>query len=64
MHVEWTDEQAGKVKGVGVVPKFSETPGKIFRGSVGVGHDNERVYGGLLGLEPAEIEGLKRDKII
>jgi len=46
------------------VPKFSATPGKIFRGSVGVGHDNERVYGGLLGLEPAEIEGLKRDKII
>ena len=64
MHVEWIDEQAGKVKGVGVVPKFSATPGKIFRGAVGVGHDNERVYGEVLGLKPAEIEGLKRDKII
>jgi len=46
------------------VPKFSETPGKILRGSVGVGHDNERVYGGLLGLKPAEIEELRREKLI
>jgi crotonobetainyl-CoA:carnitine CoA-transferase CaiB-like acyl-CoA transferase len=64
MHVEWTDEQAGKVKGVGIVPKFSATPGKIFRGAVGVGHDNDRVYGELLGLKPAEIEELRRDKLI
>ena len=64
MHVEWTDEQAGKVKGVGIVPKFSDTPGKIFRGAVGVGHDNDRVYGELLGLKPAEIEALRREKLI
>jgi crotonobetainyl-CoA:carnitine CoA-transferase CaiB-like acyl-CoA transferase len=64
IHVEWDDVQAGPVKGVGVVPKFSLTPGKIVRGSVGVGHDNDRVYGELLGLKPAEIEGLRRDKII
>lgn len=64
MHIEWTDEQAGKVKGIGIVPKFSATPGKVFRGSTGVGHDNERVYGGLLGLKLAEIEELRRDKII
>ena len=59
-----TDEQAGKVKGVGVVPKFSATPGKILRGAVGVGHDNDRVYGELLGLKPAEIEELRRGKLI
>ena len=46
------------------MPKFSETPGKIFRGAVGVGHDNDRVYGELLGLKPAEIEALKREKLI
>ena len=34
MHVEWEDEQVGKVKGIGVAPKFSLTPGKIVRGSV------------------------------
>jgi crotonobetainyl-CoA:carnitine CoA-transferase CaiB-like acyl-CoA transferase len=64
IHVEWVDEQAGPVKGTGVIPKFSHTPGKVFRGSVAVGHDNERVYGGLLGLKPGEIEELRRDKII
>ena len=64
VHTEWVDEQAGPVKGTGVIPKFSETPGKVFRGSVAVGHDNERVYGELLGLQPGEIEQLKRDNII
>lgn len=64
IHVEWTDEQVGTVKGTGIIPKFSLTPGKVFRGSVGVGHDNERVYGGLLGLKPGEIEELRRDKVI
>ncbi len=64
MHVEWDDEQVGRVKGIGIVPKFSLTPGKILRGAVGVGHDNARVYGDLLGLAPADLEALKRDKVI
>ena len=38
------------MKGIGVVPKFSLTPGKIVRGSVPVGHDNDRVYREMLGL--------------
>ena len=64
VHIEWDDEQVGRVKGVGIVPKFSKTPGKIWRGSVPVGHDNQRVYGDLLGLGAAEIDTLKHDKII
>ena len=64
MHVEWEDLQAGKVRGIGIAPKFSLTPGKIVRGSVAVGHDNQRVYGDLLGISPAEMEGLKKDKVI
>jgi crotonobetainyl-CoA:carnitine CoA-transferase CaiB-like acyl-CoA transferase len=64
MHIEWEDEQVGRVKGIGVVPKFSHTPGKIFRGSVAIGHDNERVLGGLLGLRASEIAALRGDKII
>ncbi|MGH7907182.1 MAG: CaiB/BaiF CoA transferase family protein, partial [Candidatus Binataceae bacterium] len=63
-HVQWDDPLAGPVKGVGIVPKFSATPGRIFRGSVGIGHDNQRVYGDLLGLSATEIERLKREKII
>ena len=54
----------GRVKGIGIAPKFSLTPGKIFRGSVGVGHDNRRVYGEVLGLTDDEMESLKRAKVI
>ena len=64
MHLEWEDEQVGRVKGIGIAPKFSLTPGKIFRGSVGIGHDNRCVYGGVLGLTDAEIESLTSEKII
>jgi len=64
MHVEWDDVQVGRVKGVGIVPKFSMTPGRIVRGSVPVGYDNERVYRDVLGIGSGEMEALKHDKII
>ncbi len=64
VHVEWHDDQVGKVKGIGVIPKFSATPGKIWRGTVRVGHDNERVYGTLAGLSKAEIEALRQEQVI
>jgi crotonobetainyl-CoA:carnitine CoA-transferase CaiB-like acyl-CoA transferase len=65
MHMEWRDEQLGRnVKGMGIVPKFSRTPGKVWRGSVKIGHDNELVYGKLLGLGGAEIEQLRRNSVI
>ncbi len=64
MHVEWDDVQVGRVKGIGIVPKFSKTPGKIWRGSVPVGHDNDRVYGEMLGVSGSELAALKRDGII
>ena len=64
MHVEWEDVQLGrKVKGTGVVPKFSETPGKIWRGSVGLGHDNELIFSKLLDLNADEIAALKQEGI-
>jgi crotonobetainyl-CoA:carnitine CoA-transferase CaiB-like acyl-CoA transferase len=60
MQIEWRDEQLGRnVKGMGIAPKFSRTPGKVWRGSVKVGHDNELVYGKLLGLKPGELEQLR-----
>ncbi|MGH7934002.1 MAG: CaiB/BaiF CoA transferase family protein [Candidatus Binataceae bacterium] len=64
VHTEWEDLQVGRIKGIGVVPKFSETPGKVWRGSVKIGYDNQRIYGDLVGLKPAEIEALKRDQVI
>ncbi len=64
VHIEWEDVQVGKVKGTGVVPKFSHTPGKIWRGSVPVGYDNETVYSELLALNQEEMEELRDRGII
>jgi len=64
IHVEWEDEEAGKVRGTGVAPPLSATPGKIWRGSPSLGQDNRLVYGELLGLDADEIEALARDGII
>ena len=65
VHTEWDDLQLGrKIKGIGVIPKFSETPGKIWRGSAPLGHDNEAIYRHFLGLESAELESLRERGII
>jgi crotonobetainyl-CoA:carnitine CoA-transferase CaiB-like acyl-CoA transferase len=64
MHVEWEDPQAGHVKGIGVVPKFSLTPGKIWRGAPSVGQDNQRIYGEMLGISASELEALSREQVI
>jgi len=64
MHVEWEDLQVGHVKGVGIAPKFSLTPGRIWRGSVPVGYDNELVYGKTLGLGAEELEKLRHSGAI
>jgi len=64
VHLEWEDEQVGRVKGIGIAPQFSMTPGKIWRGSVRVGHDNHRIYGEVLGVSAKDLEQLRRDKVI
>jgi crotonobetainyl-CoA:carnitine CoA-transferase CaiB-like acyl-CoA transferase len=46
------------------VPKFSATPGRVWRGAPSVGFDNQRVYGEMIGLSASELESLKRDKVI
>jgi crotonobetainyl-CoA:carnitine CoA-transferase CaiB-like acyl-CoA transferase len=64
IHVEWEDEEAGKVRGTGIAPKLSATPGRIWRGSPALGQDNRLVYGELLGLSADEIASLEKDGII
>jgi crotonobetainyl-CoA:carnitine CoA-transferase CaiB-like acyl-CoA transferase len=44
VHIEWEDEVVGKVKGTGVTPRFSATPGKIWRGTTLPGADNDRIF--------------------
>ncbi|MCH7737600.1 MAG: CoA transferase [Chloroflexi bacterium] len=65
VHIEWDDPQLGrKVKGTGVFPKFSDTPGEIWRGSVALGYDNDLVFGKLMGMSESEIAGLAEEGVI
>jgi crotonobetainyl-CoA:carnitine CoA-transferase CaiB-like acyl-CoA transferase len=64
MFVEWDDPVAGRVKGAGVAPKFSETPGGVWRGAPWLGQDNRRVFHGLLGLPESEIQALEDSGVI
>lgn len=64
VHVEWEDNQVGRVKGTGVSPSFSATPGKVWRGSVPVGHDNEQIYTHFAGLSREEVAQLQEKGVI
>ena len=65
VHIEWEDVNLGrKVKGTGVIPRFSLTPGEIWRGSVPLGYDNEMVYQRLLGLSTGELDQLREQGVI
>lgn len=59
MFVEWDDPIAGRVKGAGVAPKFSDTPGGVWRGAPWLGQDNERVFRDLLGISTADLAKLR-----
>ncbi len=62
--VEIVDPTIGKLKVPGIIPKFSDTPGKIAWSGRTLGEDNEEVYFGLLGLKKEEYTELKEKKII
>jgi formyl-CoA transferase len=47
-----------------VAPKVSRTPGKIWRGSVTVGHENGVVYRDILGLSDRELEDPRRRRVV
>jgi formyl-CoA transferase len=46
-----------------VVPRFSETPGRVRRAGPAIGEHNREVYG-TLGLTPAELDALAARKVI
>jgi len=64
MFVEWDDPVAGRVKGAGIAPKFSDTPGRVWRGAPWLGQDNHRVLGEMLGLSDAEITALRSRDVV
>jgi len=55
----WDERIQRNIKGPGVIPVLSDTPGTIRRsGSARPGQHNGEVYGGLLGLSDAELSAL------
>ena len=62
--VEVDDPDLGATKMVGVVPKFSATPGEVAHGGPGLGEHNEEVYGGWLGLGGEELDRLRQARVV
>src|SRR6266404_1270422 len=65
MTVPVLDRQSGvPIRVFGVVPKMSLTPGRIWRGAPSIGDDTTDILSTMLGLSPAEIDGLYADGIV
>ena len=61
----WDERVQRNVKGPGVVPVLSETPGAIRNGgSARPGQDNDEVYGRLLGLDAAQLAALREEGVL
>lgn len=54
----------GKVPLPGIVPKFSETPGRIQRRAPMVGEHNAEIYCSVLGLSPEELSQLEAEGVV
>lgn len=64
MIVEVEQPVSGKVKLIGSVYKMSRTPGDRTMRVPDVGEHNGEIYGGLLGIDAAELEKLGGEKVI
>jgi formyl-CoA transferase len=65
MLVTHEDPEFGEYVGPGIVPKFSETPGRVrWSAPWEEGSHNRDVYGGLLGLSDDELAELKEQGVL
>jgi len=62
--IELEDSELGKAKMLGVVPKFSATPGSVAHAGPKIGQDNDDVYKSWLGMTDTQISKLQSDEII
>ena len=58
------DRELGEMRMVGVVPKFSETPGAVTHPGPKLGEDNREIYGGWLGLDDDAIARLVGEGVV
>ncbi|SHH21532.1 CaiB/BaiF CoA transferase family protein [Pollutimonas bauzanensis] len=58
------DEHFGQIRMQNIVPRFSSTPGSVWRTGPGIGQHNQEVYGGELGLSEEQQDALRRRNII
>ncbi|MGH7895875.1 MAG: CaiB/BaiF CoA transferase family protein, partial [Candidatus Binatia bacterium] len=58
------DPTVGPIRMQGVYPRFSRTPGGIQGGAPRLGAHNDDVYKGLLGLDDAELDVLRKERVI
>jgi len=65
MIISVLDKQIGEdIRMQGVVPKLEGTPGRVERGSPEFGEHNTEIWGDVLGLTAAELDGLRADGVI
>jgi formyl-CoA transferase len=65
MLVEHEDPELGTFLGPGVMPKFSETPGRVrWSATWEQGSHNGEIYGDLLGLSAADLTELRKDGVL
>ena len=62
--IEIEDPELGHTRMLGIVPKFSETPGAVEHAGPTVGQHNDAIYSTWLGLSEAELSGLTERGVI
>ena len=62
--LEIDDPELGRTRMVGVVPKFSETPGGVSHAGPRLGEHNIQVYGSWLGYDEEKLRSLSEEKVI
>ncbi len=62
--IEIDDPDLGHTRMLGVVPKFSDTPGAVQHAGPRVGEHNALIYGSWLGLNQKDLEGLAQRSAI
>ena len=62
--IEIDDPELGHTKMLGIVPKFSDTPGAVEHAGPTVGQHNAAVYGAWLGLDERQLAGLAERGVI